>query len=340
MDFIERMPKIDLHNHLDGGLRPKTVIEIAQDEGIELPNYDEKEIMKYITVGDNCESLVEYLEKFDLPLKCLQSKKAQRRVAKEAVEDAAKHNVKYIEIRFAPQLMTEKGLSCADVIRNVISGLLEGEKETGTIARAVVCCMRHHSEEKNLEAVRAASEFLRRGLGGVDLAGDEAHYPPQLFKKVFDEAYKYGIPITIHAGEAAGAENVKVAIKELGAVRIGHGIRIYEDNEVVNLVKERGIPLEICVTSNVQTKAAPSFEQHPIRKYFDMGISVTANTDNTTVSNTDMTRELNILKDKFGFSNLELMQLQLNAAGAAFLDKPEKEKLLTDLKNSFEKLAE
>lgn len=338
MDFIERMPKIDLHNHLDGGLRPRTVIEIARDEGIELPTYDEKELMKYLSVGDNCESLVEYLEKFDLPLKCLQSEKAQRRVAKEAVEDAAKHNVKYIEVRFAPQLMTEKGMTCADVIRNVISGLLEGERETGTIARAIVCCMRHHSDEKNLEVIRAASEFMYRGLGGVDLAGDEAHYPPQLFKRVFDEAYKYGIPVTIHAGEAGGAENVRVAIEELGAVRIGHGIRINEDDSVVNLVKERGIPLEICVTSNVQTKAAPSFEQHPVRKYFDLGLNVTVNTDNTTVSNTDMTRELNILKNKFEFSNSELMQLQMNAARATFLDKPEKEKLLSELKNSFENI--
>ncbi|HEX2938457.1 MAG TPA: adenosine deaminase, partial [Ruminiclostridium sp.] len=179
MSFIDDMPKVDLHNHLDGGLRPETVTDIAQKEGIALPTYDVREIRSYLTVEDNCGSLVEYLEKFDLPLLCLQSEYAQRRVAKEAVEDAAKQNVKYIEVRFAPQLMVERGLSCSNVIKNVIDGLKDGEKETGTVAGAIVCCMRHHTKEQNLEAIRAAAEFLNRGLAGVDLAGDEFHFPPQ-----------------------------------------------------------------------------------------------------------------------------------------------------------------
>jgi adenosine deaminase len=339
MSFIDEMPKVDLHNHLDGGLRPETVTDIAQKEGIALPTYDVREIRSYLTVEDNCGSLVEYLEKFDLPLLCLQSEYAQRRVAKEAVEDAAKQNVKYIEVRFAPQLMVERGLSCSNVIKNVIDGLKDGEKETGTVAGAIVCCMRHHTKEQNLEAIRAAAEFLNRGLAGVDLAGDEFHFPPQLFREEFKLARSLGIPVTIHAGEAGGPENIKEAVENLGAARIGHGIRLKEDKDIYSMVRAKNIPLEICVTSNVQTKAAPSFHEHPVREYFDDSVNVTINTDNTTVSNTNITRELKILTERFGFDKNELEKLELNAARAAFLSEAEKNKLVSVISNEFEQLT-
>lgn len=339
MDFIECMPKVDLHNHIDGGMRAQTIIEIAQDENISLPTYDARELIKHLSVGDDCKSLVEYLQKFDLPLLCLQSANAQRRAAKEAVEDAAKQNVMYLEIRFAPQLMCEKGLKCENVIANVIEGLKEGERKTGIIARAIVCCMRHHDAKKNIEAVKAASQFIGEGLGGVDLAGDEYHFPPHLFKNVFELAHQKGIPITIHAGEAGGAENIKAAVELLGAVRIGHGIRLKENDGILEMIRRKKIPLEICVTSNVQTKAASSFETHPIREYFDKGLVVTANTDNPTVSNTNITRELKILSENYSFTNSELKELQFNAANSAFLFEDERKKLVSKLMAKFDAIA-
>jgi adenosine deaminase len=338
MGFIEEMPKIDLHYHLDGGLRPQTVIDIAQKENIELPAKDTAGITPYLTVGDNCKSLNEYLEKFDLPLKCLQSPYSQRRVAKEAVEDAAAQNEKYIEVRFAPSLMTSAGQSISEVVGNVAEGLKEGEKLTGVRAQAILCCMRHQDAKVNIEVVKAAKEFLGKGVCALDLAGDEADFPPKLHKEAFKLAQSLGVPVTIHAGEAGGAQNIYDSIEELGALRIGHGIRLKEDKNIFETVKQKRTPLEICVTSNVQTKAAQSFETHPIREYFDAGIVVTVNTDNTTVSNTNLSREFHILEDKFGFTHAEMKQLALNAANSAFLSEKEKKELAAKINEEFDAL--
>lgn len=338
MGFIEDMPKIDLHYHLDGGLRPQTVIDIAKKEDIDIPAKDAAGITPYLTVGDNCKSLTEYLEKFDLPLKCLQSPYSQQRAAKEAVEDAAAQNEKYIEVRFAPALMTKAGQSISSVTANVAKGLKEGERLTGVKAQAILCCMRHQDVKTNIEVVKAANEFLGKGVCAVDLAGDEADFPPQLHREAFRLAKSYGVPVTIHAGEAGGAENIYESIVNLGAVRIGHGIRLKEDKNVFNLVRQKGTALEICVTSNVQTKAAPSFESHPIREYFDAGLTVTVNTDNTTVSNTNLSREFHILADKYGFSHAEMKQLVLNAAKSAFLNEAEKKELINKINGEFNAL--
>ena len=338
MSFIDDMPKIDLHYHMDGGLRPQTVIEIAQKKGILLPAQDAQGITPYLAIGEECQSLAEYLEKFDLPLKCLQSSYAQRRVAYEAVEDAAMHNVRYIEVRFAPQLMVAGGLTVDGVTANVIEGLKAGEIQFKTQARAILVCMRHQGSEKNLAVIQAAAEYLGKGVCGVDLAGDEAGFPPRLHREAFKLAHKYGIPVTIHAGEAGGADNIYEAVENLGATRIGHGIRLREDKHVFDLVRQRGIALEICVTSNIQTKAASSFDTHPIREYFDAGLAVTVNTDNTTVSNTNLTREFKILEDRYGFTHNEMKKLVLNAAQAAFLDEAEKKKLIKNISDEFEAL--
>lgn len=327
MTDFKKIPKVDLHYHLDGGLRPQTVLELAKSQSIKLPTENLEELKKYLSVKDDCVSLVEYLQKFDLPLKCIQTKESQIRVAKEAVIDAKDDGVKYIEVRFAPALMCEKGLSLEDVTENVVTGLKLGEKETGIMARAILVCMRNHSNDKNLEVIEAAKKFLNKGVCGVDLAGDEKNYPPEYHRVVFRKAVNYKIPITIHAGEAAGAENIREAIEGLGAVRIGHGVALKENRSVYFLVKRKKIPLEMCLTSNVQTKATLTLEEHPIRKYFDDGIIVTANTDNITVSNTTMSKEYELLSTSFGFSVKELMTLTNNAVKSSFLSKEEKDKL-------------
>lgn len=339
MDLIKKMPKVDLHYHLDGGMRPQSIIDIAREENIDLPTYDLNEIEPYLSVTDDCPSLVEYLKKFDLPLKCLQLKNSQQRAAIEAVEDASAENVKYIEIRFAPNLMTEGGQSVFEVTENVLEGIRQGSEKTGVIARAILICMRHQDKDKNLEVIEAAREYMKYGVCAVDLAGDEKNYPPQLHREVFVRAAHYGIPVTIHAGEADGPQNIATAVNELGAVRIGHGIRLRESSKIYYEIMSREIPLEICVTSNIHTKAAPSFEEHPIRQYFDDGIIVTANTDDATVSDTNMTKELTILSQRYGFSNDEIKTVVLNGAKNAFLDREGKMKLIKDIQKEFNKLA-
>lgn len=339
MDFIREMPKIELHYHLDGGMRPQTVADIAKSEGIDLPAKTADGLRPYLTVGGECESLVEYLQKFDLPLRCLQSAAAQRRAAKEAVEDAAACNVRYIEVRFAPNLMTEGGLSVTDVVKNVVDGLADGERGTGTRARAILCLMRHQGADLDSAVIGAAKAFFGKGVAGVDLAGDEAGFSALIHREAFKAARAAGIPVTIHAGEAGGADNVREAVEELGAERIGHGIRLREEPGVKELVKNRGTALEICITSNVQTRAASSLAAHPVREYFDAGLKVTVNTDNTTVSNTDLCREFSILESQFRFTHEELRRLVENAADAAFLEQPQKSELIARIAREFDALG-
>jgi adenosine deaminase len=335
MDFVTLMPKVDLHCHLDGGLRPETVLDIAKSEDIPLPARDREGILPYLQAGDRCSDLKEYLCRFELPVRCLQSREAQRRAAFEVVEDAVKNNVKYLEVRFAPELFTRRGLSTVDVTRNVLEGLKKGESETGTVARAILVCMRHHTEQQNDRVIDAAARFLGKGVVGVDLAGDEAGFPPQLFHKVFARARQFDIPVTIHAGEAGGAENVLEAIKNLGALRIGHGIHIQENRSILEYVARKEIPLELCLTSNVQTRAAASLESHPVRTFFDEGLKVTINTDNPTVSRTDMTREFRLLHECFHFTRQEMHQVVINSVRAAFLENRQKAALLKNMEDAF-----
>lgn len=326
-ELIKRLPKVDLHVHLDGSVKPNTVIELAQTQGINLSVSNVKQLIPLIQVNDNCTDLAQYLTKFDLVSKVLHTSEALERVAFEIVEQAYEDNCKYIEVRFGPQLHCEKGLTVEGVIHSVIKGLKRGESVFGVKANAIACCLRHHTVEQNMLVIKAATGFLNHGLVGVDLAGDEASYPAYLFEDVFKLASKNGLPITIHAGEAGGPENIKVALNNLGAARIGHGVRLRENTELLNKLNLRRIPLEMCPVSNIQTKASLSWDDYPIREYFDLGLNITVNTDNLTVSNTNLTNEYYILKEKFNFSIGELGQLIMNAVDASFLNFREKKKL-------------
>ncbi|MCT2536346.1 adenosine deaminase [Aquibacillus koreensis] len=330
-NIIEKLPKVDLHVHLDGSVKPETVFDLALDQGITLPTNNIKELSGYLKIEGDCDSLIEYLQKFDFVSQVLHTKEALERVAYEVVEQAYEENCKYIEVRFGPQLHTNKGLSLEEVIYSVIKGLKRGEKRYGVQANVIACCLRHHSTEENKEVIRAASAFHGKGLVGVDLAGDEATYPAHLFREVFELAKQKAIPVTIHAGEAAGPENIREAITNLGASRIGHGVRLKDDPELLNYVLENCIPLEMCPISNIQTKASASWDRYPIRYYFDRGLMITVNTDNMTVSNTCLTKELLILVEKFDFTLMEIGQVIMNSIDASFLDARAKKKL----KNKF-----
>ncbi len=327
LQVVKSLPKIDLHLHLDGSVKPKTVLELATEQGVALPKSDLSSLKPYLQIEDDCPDLKSYLSKFDLVSQVLHTEKALERVAFELVEQAHSQNCKYIEVRFGPQLHRQKGLSLEVVIGSVIKGLNKGEQTFGVRAKAIACCLRHHSVEVNMEVIEAASSFLNSGLVGVDLAGDEASYPAYLFRSVFKIADKKGLPITIHAGEAAGANNIKDAIHKLGASRIGHGVRLKEDMSLFNEVYSRGIPLEMCPISNIQTKASDSWKEYPIREYFDQGLLVTVNTDNLTVSKTTLTKEYMILAKHFEFTTSELAQLVMNGIEASFLEVSDKKEL-------------
>ncbi|MBW7473144.1 adenosine deaminase [Paenibacillus oenotherae] len=337
--FISRMPKVDLHVHLDGSVKPETVLELAAAQGRQLPAGDVQGLLPYMQVEEQCESLKQYLSKFDFVLQFLQTAEALERTAFEVVEQAARHNCKYVEVRFAPQLHRQGGLTVDDTIRHVIAGLKRGEEAFGIGARAIAICMRHDSLPNNSVVIEAAARFLDQGLVAVDLAGDEAGFPAAGFHELFGIARQRGIPVTIHAGEAAGPDNIYEAIVHLGATRIGHGITLRDDPAVLELVKERQIVLEMCPVSNIQTKAVPDWASYPVREYYDQGLAITIHTDNMTVSGTNLTKEYEIVADRFGFTAVELAAIVMNGVNAAFLPDEQKQSLREAVGNEFRALG-
>ncbi|WP_172253392.1 adenosine deaminase [Saccharibacillus deserti] len=334
-ELLHNLPKVDLHLHLDGSIRESTLWEIAAQQGIELPAARAEDLTPFMKVTGECGSLLEYLEKFDFVAGFLHQAEVLERIAYEVVEQAAEQNCRYIEVRFGPQLHRSEGLSCEEVIDAVLRGLRRGEADFGVIARGIAACLRHHSPHRNMEVIEAAAAFRERGLAAVDLAGPEAAFPAHLHRAVFEYAQLLDMPVTIHAGEAGGADNIHEAIVRLGASRIGHGVRLRENPNVLNLVRERQIVLEMCPLSNFQTKAMESWETYPIREYFDAGLKLTINTDNLTVSDTSLVKEYTVLIEKFGFTPSEIASLILNGVDAAFLPAADKERLRADFLQAF-----
>lgn len=337
--WLSELPMVDLHVHLDGSVRPQTLRELAREQGRPLSRECDVQLLRLMQIDEGCASLVEYLGKFDFVLPYLQTAQALERVAYETVEQSARHNGQYLEVRFAPMLHTRGGLRPDEVIAPVLAGLKRGERELGVTARGIAICMRHHGEGDNLQVVDAAADYRKRGLVAVDLAGDEARYPPHLHEAVFRRAGRYGLPVTIHAGEAAGAENIATAVNRLGAARIGHGVRARENPEVLKLVRDGAIPLELCPVSNIQTKAVPAWGHYPVREYFDQGLMLTINTDNPTVSGTSIQREYSVLAERFGFGREEVAALVMNGVQASFLEKEAKQKLAGQFRARFRELG-
>lgn len=322
-----KLPKVDLHLHLDGSVRPETILELAREKGVALPAADRLSLLPHMQVQGDCASLNEYLSKFAFVGAFLHSSGALERVACELVEQAAAQRCKYVEVRFAPQLHRGEGLSTEEVIHCVLEGLKRGEAAYGVKARGIAVCLRSHSDRHNVETIEAAARFVDRGIVAVDLAGDEASFPAGRFADVFALARKRDIPITIHAGEAAGPQNIYDAVTKLGASRIGHGVRLREDERTHRLIRAKRIPLEMCPISNIQTKASPNWSAYPIRSYFEDELHVTVNTDNLTVSDTSLEKEYAMLEEHCAFRPDEIARLILNGVDAAFLPDGEKREL-------------
>ncbi|MCQ9626856.1 adenosine deaminase [Cetobacterium somerae] len=333
MNF-KKLPKIELHCHLDGSVRPETIIELAKIEGIELPSYDIETITNIMTAPMECTSLNEYLEKFEIPVAIMQSKENLKRITYELMEDSAKENIKYIEIRFASLLHTNKGLSSEEIIQSVLEGIKEGEKNYDIKGNLILSFLRHMPAETIYEVIEAGKKYLGDGVVAIDLCASEDKGFCEKFIQPFLLGKEYGYKVTIHAGETGIGENVLDAVQMLGAERIGHGIHIKNCKEAYDIVKEKNIVLEMCPTSNVQTKAVDSFEVHPILDFHKDGIKVTINTDNRTVSNTTLTKECHVIKDNFNIDLDIYKNIYFNSVNAAFIDCQTKENLknlLTEL---------
>ena len=325
---INKLPKIELHCHLDGSLRVETVIDIAKREGIALESYEYDYVKNLLTVGESCSSLDEYLEKFDLPNMVLQTKENLKRATYELLEDAAKENVKYIEVRFAPIFHIKNGLKLEEIIESVIEGIRDAEKLYDIKGNVIISCIRGLGLEHVYDSIEAGSKFLGKGVVAIDLAATEREDFVYEYVDAIQLAKEKGFRITIHAGETGFGKNVRDSIKLLGAERIGHGVFIYNDEEAYELVKDMGVTLEMCPKSNIDTKAVNMYSEHPIYNYHKSGIKVNISTDNRTVSNISLNEETNNVINTFNMTLDEYREIYKNSVQAAFCNEEIKDRLI------------
>jgi adenosine deaminase len=335
-DIIRRLPKAELHCHLDGSLRSTTLHELAVEREIPLPA-NPQELADWMRV-DDAHNLEEYLARFDVTLAVMQDEASLERVARELVLDAARDGVRYIEIRFCPELSTREGLTSHEVLAAVIRGAARGERETGTVARHIVCALRTFPVSDAMQMAELAVAF-RGPVVAFDLAGGEAGHPASRFAAAFEFARHNDLAVTVHAGEGAGAESIREAVHRCGANRIGHGTRLLEDPSLLQYVIDRQIPLEVCPTSNVQTRVTDTFADHPLALYVERGAVVTLSTDNRMMSGVTLTDEYLRCARSLGFTFDMLASLSLASFSAAFLPFAERRRLHTAASREIEVLA-
>jgi adenosine deaminase len=326
---LQRLPKVLLHEHLDGVLRPQTIVELAKTNDYnQLPTQNPEELARWFHQGANQGSLPKYLEGFAHTIAVMQTEEALERVAYEQAEDLSQDGVVYFETRFAPLFHTRKGLTHQQVVSAVLKGLERGRKDFGISSGLIICAMRNM--DVSLEMAELAVDFRQRGVVGFDLAGEEGGYPPKKHVDAFHYIQRQNFNITVHAGEGFGKESIWQAIQYCGAHRIGHGTRLVDDiavtdGKVVKLgdlaqyVLDKRIPLEICLLSNVHVGAARSLAEHPFKLFYQEKFRVTLNTDNRLMSNTSMTKEFEAARDTFGLSMNDFEKITINAMKSAFL---------------------
>lgn len=319
LEVIQRLPKTDLHVHLDGSLRLKTILELADRQRVELPARDEDGLRRAMNLGHNCGSLVEYLKAFDVTLRVLQTSDALTRAAYELAEDAARENVRYMEVRYSPMLHTRRSLKLTTVVEAVLEGLRAAQDRYGIESNVILCGIRNVSPESSLEMAELCVAYKNRGVVGFDLAGAEYDHPAKHHRAAFQLVRDNNINVTIHAGEAYGPESIHQAIHVCGAHRIGHGCRLRENGDLLHYVNDHRIPLECCPSSNVQTGAIRDLASHPIKLYKNLGLRVTVNTDNRLVTDTTVSKELWLCSKELGFAMVDLKQVVLNGFKSAFL---------------------
>lgn len=335
--LIRSLPKVDLHCHLDGSLRSDTLWELAQQRKIELPAKSAEELKKYFEVKKPFKSLEDYLERFNYILPVLQDAEALQRAVYELALDAAAENVMYLEVRYSPVLHTKGGLKLTKVMDAVLDGLRLAEREVDIKTGVIVCGIRNISPETSLILAELAAAYKHQGVVGFDLAGAEDHFPAKNHSEAFYLIRKNNINCTVHAGEAYGPDSIRQALHDLNTHRIGHGTRLKEDGDLLNYVNDHRIPLEICISSNLQVGAVRSLETHPIRLYYDYGLRVTLNTDNRLISNTTITDEYLLACRTFGFTEQDLKNMIIMGFKSSFMPYKSKVKLLQRVLKSLRK---
>ena len=315
-DEVKKLPKIELHCHLDGSLS-KSFIQTRLGRAV-----SEGEL----SVNDDCDSLKTYLEKFSLPGQCLTDEEGLFGAGYDILSSMKKENVKYAEIRFAPLLHVTEKMNTEQVIWATLQGLKKGKEDFGVEYNVIVCAMRHHDETENYKMIKTAYEFLEQGVCAADLAGAEATYPMSDFMELFSKVKKLGMPFTLHAGECGSVKNILDSV-EAGAKRIGHGIAMTGHPNVQRILKDKHIGVEMCPLSNLQTKAVRCIEDYPIKEFLNAGILATINTDNRTVSNTTLAKEMNFVQQFCGISDEEIMLMIKNAIDVSFANDNLKHKL-------------
>ena len=323
------LPLVDLHRHLDGNVRLQTVLELGRLHGVALPADTVEGLRPFVQVQGVAPSLMDFIAKFELLKLAFVDEDAIARIAEENIEDAHREGIAYIELRLSPAFMGERyGLSPERVLRACCRGVRAGTAKWPVRANLIGIMSRHLGEAVCWTELEAAIACMGEGVVAVDLAGDEANFPGSRFVRHFARARAAGLHITVHAGEADGPASVRQAIEQLGAERIGHGVRAIEDKSVMALIAERGIAIESCPTSNVQTSTVPSYAAHPLPQFLRRGLCVTLASDDPGISAIDLPHEYRVARDELGLSPSELRQLQLNGVRAAFLSDAERRALL------------
>lgn len=340
LELLKKLPKTDLHVHLDGSLRLDTVLELARKQGVKLPTEDRQGLFDLLYAGDVCASLEDYLKAFDITLSVMQTEESLVRAAYELGEDAWNEGVRYIEVRYAPMLHTRSGLNLTDVVEAVIRGLRMANRDLGIRYGVILCGIRSMSAESSLRMAELAVAFKNRGVVAFDLAGSEVNNPAKEHLRAFQLILHNNINCTAHAGEAYGPESISQAIHRCGAHRIGHGTRLRENGDLLNYVNDHRIPLEVCVSSNLQTKAATSWEAHPVDFYVDYGLRVTINTDNRLMTDTTVSKELHLCHQKYGWSLDKIKEVLIAGFKSAFLPYREKSDLLRSITTELETFSE
>ena len=349
-EMIKRVPKVELHDHLDGGVRPETVVDLAKQSDIELPSTDPQKLAQWFFRGANRKSLGLYLEGFRVTNLVMQTTEALRRIALEAMQDLAVDRVVYAEIRFAPVLHLKAGLNLESVVNAVLSGLEEGKEQTGVEYGLIICAMRDQSV--SLEIAELATNFRTKGVVGFDIAGDEYGHPPKKHLDAFEFIRQKNFNITIHAGEAFGIESIWQALQICGAHRIGHAARLVEDMSVhgtriekmgtlSHFIRNKRIPMEMCLSSNVQTGAAKSMDDHPFHIYYRNNFRVVLCTDNRLMSDTCLGKEMYLAATHYNLTLRDLEKITINAMKSAFVDYETRIKIIYDvLKPQFSRIRE
>jgi adenosine deaminase len=331
-ELIGRLPKAELHVHLDGSLRPETMVELARKAKVALPSYEAEPLRRFMLVDDAAD-LQDYLDRFDLTIPLLQTPEAVERVAYEMVEDAARDNVRYVEVRYCPHLSRRQGMTLDEVMQAELRGLARGERDFGVVARVINCSLRHYEPAVSVEIAECSVAFRDQGVVAFDLAGGEAGRPPGNHRAAFDVAARGLLGVTVHAGEAAGAQSIAEAVHLCHANRIGHGTRLYENPDLQAYIRDRQILLEANITSNVQTRAVRRASEHPVRAYFDAGLNVTLCTDGWLMAGVSLSDEYWLAHTDLGFSREEIDQLILNGFAGAFLPWPERLEFLSRVRD-------